>query len=341
MNIGSINSIFAAANSFQGFKSLFKSTFNCKDYDKIFIVKGGPGTGKSTLMKNVVKKIKNRSEAQITQIFCSSDPASLDGIIIECNDRKIALLDGTAPHTHDPSVPMLCEEIINTAKGLSEVKLREKREEIFLLNEAKKKAYDKGYSYLRLAGTAREFLNDIIFDLKTYSEAEVISRSLLHDFHGSKKIKKSTEFYKSSFSKHGYFTLPRTNQNSETDLAEFGFKGEIIMKVLLTELSNKGILKAVARCPLDRSIPEFIYLEDGVIKCEYRPYFEEEALPFSKDAFKLNGIVKNALDGAKEAFAAASEAHFSLEEIYSSCMDFDINSKLESYVIKKTESILS
>ena len=45
---------FAAANSYKGFKSYFDRIFAPEQFDRIYIIKGGPGTGKSSIMKNIV-----------------------------------------------------------------------------------------------------------------------------------------------------------------------------------------------------------------------------------------------------------------------------------------------
>lgn len=42
---------YACANSARGFVSFFDG--NIKGLDKLYILKGGPGTGKSTLMKKI------------------------------------------------------------------------------------------------------------------------------------------------------------------------------------------------------------------------------------------------------------------------------------------------
>ena len=47
------NSFFAAANGYSGFKSIFDSVFDRKISTRTFIIKGGPGTGKSSLMRNL------------------------------------------------------------------------------------------------------------------------------------------------------------------------------------------------------------------------------------------------------------------------------------------------
>ena len=52
-------------------------------------------------------------ECKVQEIFCSSDPHSLDGVIAEKNDRRIAMVDGTAPHERDAVIPGAIDEIIN------------------------------------------------------------------------------------------------------------------------------------------------------------------------------------------------------------------------------------
>jgi len=49
----SVNSYFAAANGYDGFVSYFEKVFDAKDYTRLFILKGGPGTGKSSIMTHL------------------------------------------------------------------------------------------------------------------------------------------------------------------------------------------------------------------------------------------------------------------------------------------------
>ena len=46
---------FAAANSYNGFIGYFDRAFRSEDFDRIFVLKGGPGTGKSSLMRALSK----------------------------------------------------------------------------------------------------------------------------------------------------------------------------------------------------------------------------------------------------------------------------------------------
>ena len=49
------NTCFAAANTYYGFKSNFDEVLERDTLERLFILKGGPGTGKSSLMKAVIK----------------------------------------------------------------------------------------------------------------------------------------------------------------------------------------------------------------------------------------------------------------------------------------------
>ena len=47
---------FGAANGFYGFRSNFDRIFSSEHLNKLFIIKGGPGTGKSTLLRKIKEK---------------------------------------------------------------------------------------------------------------------------------------------------------------------------------------------------------------------------------------------------------------------------------------------
>ena len=53
----------------------------------VFILTGGPGTGKSTFIKKVEANIK-ACGALAEEFLCSSDTRSLDGIILSLNGKK-------------------------------------------------------------------------------------------------------------------------------------------------------------------------------------------------------------------------------------------------------------
>lgn len=89
---------FLGANSGDGFYSLYDE-FACSRGDRLYLIKGGPGCGKSTFMK----KLAARAEAlgyDVEYILCSGDPDSLDGVYLPA--LKLGFADATAPHIIEP-----------------------------------------------------------------------------------------------------------------------------------------------------------------------------------------------------------------------------------------------
>lgn len=74
-----------------------------------YIIKGGPGTGKSTLMKRVAAELSDLDEPEL--YYCSSDPDSLDGVVFR--NLRVIFVDGTSPHVFEPSYPGARERLLD------------------------------------------------------------------------------------------------------------------------------------------------------------------------------------------------------------------------------------
>src|SRR5690554_6073786 len=102
-----IKRMFLGSNSSLGFFSRFDEIFS-KDLDRYFIIKGGPGTGKSVFMKKIGQAAQKLS-LDIEYYHCSSDNNSLDGMFI--SSINLAFVDGTAPHIIEPQYPGLIDDV--------------------------------------------------------------------------------------------------------------------------------------------------------------------------------------------------------------------------------------
>ena len=145
---------FAASNSCKGFCNYYGDIFTDTRTDRLYIIKGGPGTGKSHFMKVVARHARGRGY-RVTEYACSSDPASLDGILLTREGSPtLGFLDGTAPHVREPSLPGVKEEIINLGEFWNSRLLAGQSETIRRLTAGKSAAYDRAYAYLSACGGA-------------------------------------------------------------------------------------------------------------------------------------------------------------------------------------------
>lgn len=86
---------YLGSNTPQGFVSRFDQLGDADEGWRCFVIKGGPGSGKSTMMKKAAAHLMAQGR-DVEIIHCSSDVNSLDGVI--CPSLKISVADGTPPH---------------------------------------------------------------------------------------------------------------------------------------------------------------------------------------------------------------------------------------------------
>jgi predicted AAA+ superfamily ATPase len=89
-----IKKVFPGGNTSQGFYSFYDYIIG-PEARKVFILKGGPGVGKSTFMKYIGSQMLHRG-FDLEYHYCSSDNDSIDGVVVP--ELQVALIDGTAPH---------------------------------------------------------------------------------------------------------------------------------------------------------------------------------------------------------------------------------------------------
>jgi energy-coupling factor transporter ATP-binding protein EcfA2 len=135
---------FAGGNTAYGFYSLFDYIQESKK-GKMVVLKGGPGTGKSTLMRNLGKRILEKG-GDVEFFYCSSDSTSLDGVASPSFD--FAVIDGTPPHAIDLELPGVYDVIINLGEFWDARKLVAYRDELESVNKAIKESFAAAYSYL-------------------------------------------------------------------------------------------------------------------------------------------------------------------------------------------------
>ena len=123
-------SFFLGANTPTGFHSLYGELYDPSDGWTAYILKGGPGTGKSTFMRRIVDACGEKG-VPCEVINCASDPHSLDAVRIE--SKKVCIADGTAPHTIEPKYPGAVETTLDLSAYWDGVRLRLQRAPIIQL----------------------------------------------------------------------------------------------------------------------------------------------------------------------------------------------------------------
>lgn len=144
---------FLGANSAGGFVSLYDEWVTESGLQAFYVLKGGAGCGKSTLMRAVARRMEEEGYT-VEYIRCSGDPDSLDGIFIP--GKGAAVADGTSPHRLDPTYPGAVGHYLNLGEGYDRKELFSRRQEIIGAVQTYKACYPEAYHALREAEESRE-----------------------------------------------------------------------------------------------------------------------------------------------------------------------------------------
>lgn len=338
---------YAASYGAAGFVCAFPKVFSPDRFRRMYIIKGGPGTGKSTFMKRLGARAENEG-MNVEYYRCSSDPSSLDGVIIP--DLGCAVIDGTAPHTTDPVYPAAADSILNFGAFIDVEKAGRERERIVELS----KQISELYSHIRVLLSAAKTLYDertketkkrLIYDkMKRCAlryNSKPCSDVCLYALHGEGEIR-----WISSSVPGGGKLYDRVFENYRTyAVAGKRENAELFIENTACIAEKSGM--TVVRCPS----PGYGGLEAALIAENGTAYIASEEdrgegrinadrffVPSSVNGYarlcsKIEGQLNSASDAA---FTEISRLHGELEEIYGECTDFE---SLTEYTLAAEEMI--
>lgn len=326
------DTFFAARNSHSGFQSLFDEIFNPRDYTRLFILKGGPGTGKSTFMRGLVS-FANENGIDATAVLCSSDPSSLDGVIMKKSGKQVAVIDGTAPHCKDPNFPGAIDEIINLGEGFDTGALEAKRDDILTLSESKGREYKSAYSALKSAKGVFDYIWYSLSNSRFYNEAELLAKTVVAELNFDNYVADKTPKLYSAFGKDGYKILPPKPSEAKLKIRGNSFLSALLLDAVYGHAKEKSIPALRVPSALDDRLAERVIIGNTALisseSCEsdinLGEYDIEDFCPYFSTVYEAYSSL---LELAKSHFKAASDAHFGLEDIYSTAMNFENNERL-------------
>ena len=333
---------FLGANSPQGFYSLYDQLIDPKQAERIYILKGGAGCGKSTLMRRVGQKAEEMGEV-VEYIHCSADPDSLDGILLPA--RKSAIVDGTSPHIIEPQYPGIVEHYVNIGSCYNEDTLKDIRQPIIDCMSGYKDCYKRAYHCLSAAAEIGEDIRSTLLTTAFEEKAAKRAKGIL-----SREIKKSgsgtgqvTKRFLRAVTHRGilcYYTTAETLCKRLYVLEDNYALSHLLLAPLLSGATAAGY--DVIACPSPMApdrlehllIPQlslaFVSAPSGLV-WEKRPYrrihvdamADADLLHRNKARLRFARKVSSALIGeAADSLGQAKTMHDGLEALYNPHVDF-------------------
>lgn len=335
--------VFAGSNTAGGFYSCFEFLFNPDELSHIYILKGGPGVGKSSFMKKFAAEMSKKNY-DLEYIHCSSDNDSLDGIIIP--ELKTAFVDGTAPHTIDPKIPGAVDEIINLGAFLDSRQLEKHKHQIVQINSTKSRLYKSAYRHLQAAGIISEEINSLygqFIDIQKFNSMcdEAIDK-LFHDGGNLKKASRIRKMFSEAYTAKGYGNYTKALCQNKSMWAVIGentdYTSEFLKKIS-DEAVKRGYDTELFLTPLTPDklkhvcIPEMnliVISSESYADNGFEEIFDMQVImdtdnlrthisEIENNLHLLDLLIKNALEKLSEA----QKYHELLEVFYINSMDFN------------------
>lgn len=336
---------FAGGNTARGFYSLFES--NLQNLQRLFILKGGPGTGKSTLMKSIGKEWHERGY-EVELIHCSSDAESLDAVIIPALGAGV--VDGTAPHVIEPKAPGAVEEYVNLGEAWDSRALIGQKERILLINQKVGEAYTAAYGKFAEALRIHDQWERIYIAQMDFAQADQLTRRMMEQLFGDHQLAKRPVI------KHRFLgaATPAGAVDFVPNLTEglarrYFIKGRAgtgkstLLKKIAAEAESRGFDAEIYHCGFDPNSLDMVIVRelefaifDSTSPHEYFPEREGDEIidtyaasvkpgtdeRYAEQLAEVSSQYKASMKEATSHLAEAKEHRDELEAIYVSAMDF-------------------
>lgn len=335
---------FLGANTAEGFYPLTNELFCERDDIRLYLIKGGPGTGKSTLMKAVCKRAAEEN-IPFERIFCSSDPDSLDGVILPT--LGAAVLDATPPHPFELKFPGVRGRIIDMGTCWDAGLLEKNAGDILRLTRAVGESHKACLRFLSAAGRLQQEQMQTAFAqtdlLRVIRSTKRLCAKLLHE--RDKKSVVTRRFLGACTPKGNVFFYDTLCGLCERIIAvedDIGAVSAAFMQTVLGEAVDRGLDVIACPCILrPDGTPEHILIPElklgFVTGNSYHPapdavektvcatrFTDAQTAKAHKNRYSFYRKAQaELLDGAVEKLQQAKSLHDRLEAHYVAAMDFD------------------
>ena len=354
-----IKHFFLGGNTSIGFYSHFRYILELKTAKRIICLKGGPGTGKSTLMKTIGNHFSEKGY-EVEFHHCSSDNNSIDGVVIK--ELKVAILDATAPHTMDPVYPGAIDEVINLGDCWREEGFSKVKNDIIDTCTSISSKFKRSYRFLGAARNIHEDWTNYNLNYKNKDKINLIKENLKNEIFNNISIQGSgseRHLFLTAFTPNGIVSFKEDHRKSyEKSYVLKGAPGTgktEVLKFLGEEALKRGLYVEYYHDPF---IPErieniaiptlslaiFSSNEINSMSTEssteinmdalLSPYSKEdkEEIDFDKNQFYF--LIGKALSSIREA----KTLHDKLETYYVPNIDFHKVQIITDNLIKKIEN---
>ena len=345
---------FMGALGPKGFQGYF-DWLDTREQVPLYLIKAGPGCGKSTLMN----RLAQASPLPVERIHCSSDPDSLDGVIF--SRPRAAIIDATAPHTVEPAYPGAVQKVVDLHHVLDNDYLTAHRGEIVALFRRCSALQEQAGRSIRAAAAlledSRRITAPLVNEEKLLGWARRLGARRLPrtDHPGSESIR-----LLSAVTPKGRMVFLNTVKALADEFIvlhdEQGAAAPLALALLREMALERGYSIITCPCPLRESVIDHLFIPelrlafltgnswhpmnlDGRQNVHCTRFLEKGALRGQRARLRFDRrAAAELLELASEAQRQAKASHDELESYYRTASDF---SQLDGIAARLTETLFA
>lgn len=321
-----IRRFFPGSNTAAGFVGFFEDLRALAR--RAVILKGGPGVGKSTLMREAGAHFEGLGQA-VEYYHCSGDPDSLDAVFAP--EAGYLILDGTAPHIVDPRFPGARDGILNLGICLDEAQLSAQAPEIEALNGVISACYAQAYRYLRAALAVRQDADAVYQTALSDAERRRVLRDLTSRLPGGPVGNERHCFAQAITWKGVLQEMDAVITDAVCCLdVPWGFDADLFLTPLWAAAEQTGLPRIACHDPLDAGRLGHVQAGGTLFTTAalmdapaVAPEWDAAVLRREASRLKFDRAVHDlCLNQAVECLSAAKSHHNALERYYIDAMDY-------------------
>lgn len=333
------NSFFAGATTSRGFVNLYDNIVDRDDCTAFFVVKGGSGVGKSTMLKKIAASLQENHEVEYFR--CSADTDSLDGIALP--GKGIALVDGTAPHVIESKYVCCTDWTVDLSTCLDYKVLQSYKSTLVGLNKDKADCYRYATDAIAAAGKIFDTLYLMTKDKVDFQGVLSLSHRLVEGMGLTRK----RALFGYAITSLGEVYLPCKFSKKLYRLVGNRYVSHIILDTIKALADVQGIKYQVFYSPLNPDVACDLVFGDKVVSTNPNFSADDEAiidasafLPSEPDVYSLQLSERRLLDWAVQRLQKAKALHAEIEKIYIPSVDFDKVNRITAETIEKINTCL-
>lgn len=338
--MANVRRIFPGGNTSEGFYS-FHDNIIGPNRNMLYILKGMPGGGKSSMMKEIGKRAYEKGYS-VELHHCPSDPNSIDAVVIE--ELRIGIIDGTPPHPVDPTYPGISETLVDLTQFINTEKVSDSKAELAEAKANNKKAYRRAFNYFKAAKTISDEIEETNKEFVDFQGINKLSKEILEEIFSKEAVEIKRDFkerhlFSSAYTPSGYVdnikTILAYVNNRYYLKGDIGTgKSEFFRRIIdAAKLRDYHIeiyhnplipskIESVLIFELDTIISSnFKTTEFPNILIDFNEYFNKPKEKPEDENYELK-IYNELVLGGIEGLRGAKDNHLALEETYKKAINY-------------------